>query len=257
MTPRPAAILLSIVLACSSCSLLTNLDSTQLAYAAGNAATAASLSDAQIVELSARTVAQLDSQNTIDTGSYMKRLQKVMAGITQVEGITINYKVYKTKEVNAFACGDGSIRVYSGLMDLMDDAELMAVIGHEFGHVVHKDTKKSMKKAYMNAAARNVVGSVSGAVGSLAQSALGDIAESYLNSQYSQKQEFAADDYGFEFAASRGYSPYSMYNALVKLMTLSTNSSTSAIQKAFSSHPDTASRATRMQEKAVNYKSAK
>lgn len=249
--------MLTLALACSSCSLLYNLDSTQLAYAAGNAATAASLSDAQIVELSARTVAQLDSQNTIDNGTYMKRLKRVMAGITEVEGMTINYKVYKLDQVNAFACGDGSIRVYSGLMDLMDDNELMAVIGHEFGHVVHKDTKKSMKKAYMNAAARNVVGSVSGTVGTLAQSALGDIAESYLNSQYSQKQEYAADDYGFQFAVDHGYSVYSMYNALVKLATLSTKSTSSAIQKAFSSHPDTASRATRMQEKATSYKTVK
>jgi len=42
-------------------------------------------------------------------------------------------------DVNAFACGDGSIRVFSALMDLMDDDELMAISGHEIGHVVHAD----------------------------------------------------------------------------------------------------------------------
>ena len=30
---------------------------------------------------------------------------------------------------------DGTIRVYSGLMDLMTDDELLFVIGHEMGHV--------------------------------------------------------------------------------------------------------------------------
>ena len=48
----------------------------------------------------------------------------------------LNYKVYEVVDINAFACGDGSIRVFSALMDLMDDDELMAVIGHEIGHVV-------------------------------------------------------------------------------------------------------------------------
>ena len=52
-------------------------------------------------------------------------------------------------DVNAFACGDGSIRVFSSLMDLMDDDQLMAIIGHEIGHVVHADVKHAMKNAYL------------------------------------------------------------------------------------------------------------
>ncbi|VEB54342.1 Putative metalloprotease yggG [Salmonella enterica subsp. enterica] len=43
----------------------------------------------------------------------------------------MNYKVYETKDVNAFAmANDGCIRVYSGLMDMMTDNEVEAVIGH-------------------------------------------------------------------------------------------------------------------------------
>ena len=39
-------------------------------------------------------------------------------------------------------------------MDLMDDDELMSIIGHEIGHVVHADTKHAMKNAYLASAAR-------------------------------------------------------------------------------------------------------
>lgn len=246
--------LLVLPLLLTGCSVLggINWNEGQLAAAAGNALTAASLSNEDIVRLSAQTVAQLDAQNVIDNGAYAQRLAKVMSGINTVDGLPLNFKVYKTKEVNAFACGDGSIRVYSGLMDVMDDGELMAIIGHEIGHVVHKDTKNAMKNAYLAAAARGVI-SAAGSVGAIASNTLGDIGEAFVSSQFSQKQEFAADDYGFTFSTQHGQNAYSMSNALNKLVDLAGGSQASAVQKMFSSHPDSAVRAAKMKEKADKY----
>lgn len=246
--------LLVLPLLLTGCSVLggINWNEGQLAAAAGNALTAASLSNEDIVRLSAQTVAQLDAQNVIDNGAYAQRLAKVMSGINTVEGLPLNFKVYKTKEVNAFACGDGSIRVYSGLMDIMDDGELMAIIGHEIGHVVHKDTKNAMKNAYLAAAARGVI-SAAGSVGAIASNTLGDIGEAFVSSQFSQKQEYAADDYGFTFSTQHGQDAYSMSNALNKLVDLAGGSQASAVQKMFSSHPDSAERAAKMKEKADKY----
>ena len=164
---------------------LSNLDPTALANAANTAMTALSISDEQIAQLSAESVAYMDSVNKVDKGSYDTRLRKLMSKVKSVDGVPINLKVYKTNEVNAFACGDGSIRVYSGLMDVMSDAELMAVIGHEIGHVVHKDTKNAMKKTYMAYAARIALGSTGSVLGQLSTSVIGDLAQSYLNAQYS------------------------------------------------------------------------
>ena len=62
--------------------------------------------------------------------------------MTDVEGIPLNFKVYYVIDVNAFACADGSVRIFSSLMDIMTDDELLGVIGHEVGHVAHKDSKK-------------------------------------------------------------------------------------------------------------------
>ena len=243
----------------SGCSILasglSNVDAGALATAANTAMTALSISDEQIAELSAQSVAYMDSVNKVDKGAYDARLRKLMAKVKSVDGVPINLKVYKTNEVNAFACGDGSIRVYSGLMDVMDDSELMAVIGHEIGHVVHKDTKNAMKKTYMAYAARIALGSTGSVLGQLSTSVLGDVAQSYLNAQYSQKQEFAADEHGFQFAIDQGYSPYSMYNSLMKLMKLNGESANkpSGTQTAFSSHPATEERAARMKAAADAY----
>ena len=250
--------LLAALTVLTSCGIVsgTGLDAASLANAAGTAMTALSITDDQIAELSAQSGAYLDSVNKVEKGAYDARLRKLMGNVKSINGVPINLKVYKTDEVNAFACGDGSIRVYSGLMDVMDDAELMAVIGHEIGHVVNKDTKTAMKKTYMAYAARMALGATGTLIGNLSTSVLGDIAQSYLNAQYSQKQEFAADEAGFAFSIQQGYSPYSMYNSLVKLMQLSSGNSGSrsaGVQQAFSSHPATEERAARMKTAAENY----
>lgn len=245
----------AVILTMSGCGLLrtTNWDAAQLQQAANAALTAATITDAQVIALSQKTIAQLDAQNTLADASYQQRLGKLLSQVKDVEGMSINYKVYKTNEINAFACGDGSIRVYSGLMDIMDDAELMAIIGHECGHVVHHDSRNAMKNAYLAAAARGLINATGGTVAALSKSVLGDLGESYISSQYSQKQEYAADEYGFKFSTQYGFSPYSMSNALEKLVTLSNGAKASYVQKMFSSHPDSAERAKRMKAKADSY----
>ena len=95
-----------------------------------------SITDAQVVQLSAQSVAEMDAKNKIAGSTYSNRLGKLLSGVT-VDGLKLNFKVFDTLEINAFACADGSIRVYSGLMDVMDDNELMAIIGH----VVHQDQR--------------------------------------------------------------------------------------------------------------------
>ncbi|MCV5978822.1 M48 family metalloprotease, partial [Escherichia coli] len=60
---------------------------------------------------------------------YSQRLNKIAAALgDNINGQPVNYKVYETKDVNAFAMANGCIRVYSGLMDLMNDNEVEAVI---------------------------------------------------------------------------------------------------------------------------------
>ena len=246
-----AIALACIMMSVSGCGMLqkVNWDPNELQSAANKAMTALSITDEQIVQLSKEAVKQYDAQSNVDTGVYHNRLKRLLANVKEIDGIPVNFKVYKSNEINAFACGDGSIRVYSGLMDIMDDGELMAVIGHELGHVVHKDTRNAMRKAYLTAAARDVV-DAAGAVGQITKSQLGDIAEAYLGSQFSQKQEFAADDHGLEFSVKQGYNKYSMATSLEKLVKISGSSKASLVQKMFSSHPDSETRAARIREKA-------
>ncbi len=162
--------------------------------AASDVTKAITLSDEDIARMSRESVEWMDEHNPIDTCEYDARLRRLTEGITEVDGLALNFKVYYVIDVNAFACGDGSIRVFSSLMDIMDDDELMAIIGHEIGHVVHHDVKDAMKSAYMASAALNAAGAAGGKIGQLSDSQLGDLAAALLDAQFSQKQEYAADE---------------------------------------------------------------
>lgn len=220
-------------------------------------AKAVTLSDADIASLSREAVAWMDKNNPIagDDTPYAERLKRLTEGITDANGLPLNFKVYHVTDVNAFACGDGSIRVFSALMDVMDDDELMAIIGHEIGHVVNADVKDAMKNAYLASAARNAISATNGKLAKLTDSQLGDVVQAFGDAQFSQKQEYAADEYGFEFCVRNGYSPYGMANSLQKLVDLyeGGGAKASAIRKMFSSHPDSKSRAARMRAKADSY----
>lgn len=230
-----------------------SINVSKAVQAASDVATAITLSDEDIARMSHESVEWMDAHNPIDEGEYDARLKRLTAGITEVDGLPLNFKVYYVIDINAFACGDGSIRVFSSLMDIMDDDELMAIIGHEIGHVVHHDVKDAMKNAYLASAARNAAGAAGGTVGRLSESQLGDLASAFMDAKFSQKQEYEADEYGFEFSVKHGFSPYAMSNSLNKLVELSKGAKASAIQKMFSSHPDSEKRAARMKEKADSY----
>ena len=114
----------------AGCNLGKTLD------AAGDAHKAATLSEEEVKRDGKLVANELDAKNTVAKGNtYAKRLEKITAKLKNEDGLTLNYKVYMVKDVNAFALPDGSIRVFAGLMDMMTDDELFFVIDHEIGHV--------------------------------------------------------------------------------------------------------------------------
>lgn len=229
-----------------------SLDTKKMLGAASDVAKAVTLSDKDIAEMSRESVEWMDKNNKVSApeSEYSQRLGRITGKFGEVDGLKLNFKVYEVTDVNAFACGDGSIRVFSALMDMMTDDELAAVIGHEIGHVVHTDVKDAMKNAYLTSAALNAAGATDGVVAKLSDSEVGKLVEAFTGAKFSQKQEYEADDYAFDFCVKNGFDPYAMSNALKKLVELSNGEKASTVQKMFSSHPDSAKRAERMKEKA-------
>ncbi len=161
------------------------------------------------------------------------------------DGYVFDYRVYLSPKVNAFAMADGTIRIYSGLMDMLDDRELLFVIGHEMGHVVEKHIKKKIMLAYAGRAVRKAIASQQNEAGQIARSGLGALAEMLINAQFSQQEEREADDYGVLYLKTRGHDEGPAISALTKLATLGSRHSF------LSSHPAPEARAHRM--RALDY----
>ena len=201
---------------------------------AAKAAQAVTLTDEQMASYVKEYIDWMDANNQVcaDDDPYTIRLGKLTEGLSDADGIPLNFKVYYVTDVNAFACADGSVRVFSSLMDIMSDDELLGVIGHEVGHVAHRDSKKGFRTALLTSALKALA-----------------------NARYSQKQERDADDYGYEFLKQAGKNPWAMALSFRKLKQMQEEAGagkSSKLNQLFATHPDLDVRIERMETRATS-----
>lgn len=238
----PALLAVFLLLSCEDTNIPVMTD------AARDAVTAITLGDEDVNHLARRAAQMSDSEHRVaPPGSpYDNRLRKILADHYETDGQSFNFKVYLEDDVNAFAMADGTIRVYSGLMDLMSDQELLFVIGHEMGHVLDNHSRKKMVLAYASSALRKGLASQNNEVGQVARSVLGSFAQQLANAQFSQVEEKAADQHGLAFLKAGGYDTVHAVSALKKL------SAVGGQHSFLSSHPDPAIRAKKLLEGEEN-----
>ncbi|MGL6047170.1 MAG: M48 family metallopeptidase [Vogesella sp.] len=206
----------------------------------------ATLSDAEVQAMAAESSKVMDKQAKVAAAGspQAKRLAKIVSGLTSEDGLKLNFKVYLDKEVNAFAMADGTVRVYSGLLDKMTDDEVRYVIGHEIGHVKLGHSKKAMQVAYAASAARKAAaGSGNANVAAFSESEMGELSEQILHAQFSQSQESDADAYAVDFLKRHNYKLDAAPSALRKLAALYGNDSS-----LLSSHPAAGDRADKVEK---------
>lgn len=193
--------------------------------AAGDLAKAATLSDAEVAGYAAQMAASQDKNAKIlgASSKYGARLAKLTKGMESFDGLKLDFKVYESDQINAFACANGSIRFYSALLDMMTDDEVRYVVGHEIGHIKLGHTKSRMQTAMASSAAQKTAASSgNAAVATLADSQVGDLVVKVIRAQHSQSNENAADDYAVQtFLTKIGASKKGSVTALEKLAALS------------------------------------
>lgn len=91
----------------------------------------------------------LAEQGGLVNGAQEARVQQVSQSLISrcgVRGVTV--RVLRSDGACAYAWPDGGVFVTRGLVDLLDDAELVAAIAHELGHLLndgHLDTLAALK----------------------------------------------------------------------------------------------------------------
>ncbi len=149
-----------------------------------------------------------------------------------------SYRVLNANYVNAYTFPGGAMGVTRGiLVELDDEAELAALLGHEIGHVNARHAAQRQGQAMIAQVAMtgaNIVGTAAG-YGGLVDIGT-KLGASVLLSSYSRDNEREADALGQEYMVRAGY-PASGMIGLQQLLVDQQKSSPGMLQTMFSTHP--------------------
>lgn len=157
------------------------------------------------------------SEKVSEHPEYTARLQRVGDRIARVAesdlpGANWEFVLFENEELNAFALPGGKIGFYTGMMELADSDELVAVVmGHEIAHVTARHGNERISQALALLA-----------VGVGVQAAVSDRSEETqlavmlaygagttlgLVLPHSRRNESEADEIGLYYMARAGYDP--------------------------------------------------
>ncbi len=149
-----------------------------------------------------------------------------------------SYRVLNANYVNAYTFPGGAMGVTRGiLVDLDDEAELAALLGHELGHVNARHAAQRQGQAMVAQVAMTGVNIVGSAAGFGGLTDLGtQLGASVLLSSYSRDNEREADALGQEYMVRAGYPAQGMVG-LQQLLVEQQKESPGMLQTMFSTHP--------------------
>ncbi|WP_267434020.1 M48 family metallopeptidase [Sphingomonas sp. GM_Shp_1] len=131
--------------------------------------------------------------------AYMSRVLCRSVGEDRCRGVRIY--VVRAPYFNAFMAPNGMMVVWTGtLLRLRDEAELAAVLGHEFGHFEMRHSLASFRQ-------RRTIGDIIAWAGVAAPYSLLPVSLIRLHFAYSRGQETEADLMGLRYLKAAGYRP--------------------------------------------------
>src|SRR5262245_21343627 len=162
---------------------------------------------------------------------------KMMDALAKAGGLeTPRAEVISSKLPNAFALPGGKVYLTDGLLQKARNVdEVAGVLGHELGHVQHRD---SMRVVIQNGGTSFLIGLLFGDV--MGGSAVIFATRSMLNASYSRDAERSADEFSVELMHKLGRSPKAMGELLVRVS--GEEGKKGGLTSVMSSHPLSAER---------------
>jgi Zn-dependent protease with chaperone function len=165
--------------------------------------------------------------------------------------------VIENKEWNAFAMGNYSIYVFTGLLDDLDDDEVAIVLGHELVHATHEHSRKQFKRdMWVQLLTLGALGATSTIDDDTKQAILGLAVlagSTAYRSGYGRGMEDQADRVGLRYAYEAGYDITKgprLWNRFAKKY----GEGNKVASFFFSDHSQSAARATKLEKEiAYNY----
>ncbi|MFQ5351413.1 MAG: M48 family metalloprotease, partial [Thermoanaerobaculia bacterium] len=178
--------------------------------------------------------------------SYVSALGRALAARSERPDLPWSFKVVDDPIVNAFALPGGFIYITRGIMaHLSSEAELVAVLGHEIGHVTGRHSVERLSKAQLATAGLGL-----GMIVSPKFRQLGDVAQTGLGLlflKYSRDDERQADDLGLRYSLRGGYDAREMPEVFTVLKRVGEMAGAGGIPSWLATHPDPEERRQRIE----------
>jgi predicted Zn-dependent protease len=141
--------------------------------------------------------------------AYVNGVGSRLAKVAERPELPYEFKVLNDSTPNAFALPGGFVAITRGLLvNLENEAQLAAVLGHEIGHVTARDSVQGMQRGALLNLGLSVLSAATGSsgYGTLTQQA-GQLAAGLLDNSFSREQERQADRLGVDYMVRAGYNP--------------------------------------------------
>lgn len=161
------------------------------------------LSEQDILKFNEQVCRDEDKQSIVLANDHAinQRLHRLIQYLPNtINHLQLNYKVYLNTKPNAWSSANGCIRLNSGLIKLLTDDELLAVIAHEQGHIALKHAINAFQHApyieIYDKANKTVV---------------------MIKKETAQQNEIDADNYAIEILRKQKLNPAALISMLMKM----------------------------------------
>lgn len=172
---------------------------------------------------------------------YVNQVGKRLAAVSGNPGLPFEFVVLNNDVPNAWALPGGKMAINRGLLvQLKDEAQLAAVLGHEIVHAAARHGAAQQSKSTLVSAGVMLAGvaaaSQDSEYGALAVGAVGVGANAWM-SKYSRDHELEADRYGIDYMIKAGYDPMGAVELQQTFLELSKGRQSNWLEGLFASHP--------------------
>jgi len=196
-------------------------------------------------------------QYKVDPGLsvYVNQVGQRLAAVSDRK-LPYEFVVINNSIPNAWALPGGKIAINRGLLiELTNEAELAAVLGHEVVHAAARHSAQKIEKGMTLNIGLILLGA---AVGSEkngeALMATGSVGAALLSQKYSRDAESESDHFGMNYMVRAGYDPYAAVSLQETFVRLSKGKEPNWLEGLFASHPPSQQRvdANRLLAKKLN-----
>ena len=170
---------------------------------------------------------------------YVNGVGQKLAKVSDRPNLPYEFVVLNNSVPNAWALPGGKIAINRGLLlELNNEAELAAVLGHEIVHAAARHGAKSMERGMLlNVGIVGLGIATSGEDSAELIVGAAAVGSQLINQKYGRDAELESDLYGMKYMAKAGYDPAAAIKLQETFVRLSQNRQSNWLEGLFASHP--------------------